>query len=93
MDLETVSKELAQHLGGGKAHGQMIKPDQTRMLTMLSWGVLSLVVGLGVIAVGKHYDTVGLLGLLLVLGGALLAFYGLISHLRAATLASRRMLN
>jgi len=89
MALQTVSKELAEHLGTGKAHEQMTKPDQQRMLTMLFWGVVALVVGMGVIAVGKHNDTVGLLGLLLVLGGPLLAFYGLISHRRAAALASR----
>jgi len=90
MALQTVSKELAEHLGTGKAHEQMTKPDQQRMLTMLFWGVVALVVGMGVIAVGKHNDTVGLLGLLLVLGGTLLAFYGLISHLRAAALVSRQ---
>jgi hypothetical protein len=94
MALQTVSKVLAEHLAADNSDNKIIKPvdgvSQQRMITMLLWGAIALVVGMGVIAVGKHNDIVGLLGLLLVLGGPLLAFYGLISHLRAAALASRR---
>jgi hypothetical protein len=105
MALQTVSKVLAEHLAASNPEKQAIKPDdgvvdfivdrliyktQHRMLTMLLWGVIALVVGMGVIAVAKDNEPIGLLGLLLVLGGALLAFYGVISHLRATALASRR---
>jgi hypothetical protein len=94
MGLQTVAKELAEHLGTHNSDQQIIKHNdgviQHRMFTMLLWGVLALVAGMGVIAIGKGHGTIGLLGTLLVLGGALVAFYGVISPLRAAALASRR---
>jgi hypothetical protein len=95
MALQIVSKELAEHLATGKPDEPVIKlgdgVTQHRMLTMLLWGGIALVVGMGVIAVGNRNDAIGLLGLLLVLGGALLAFYGVVSHLRTAALPSRRV--
>jgi hypothetical protein len=94
MDLQTVAKELAEHLGARNSEGQIIKPNDgvtlRRMVNMLLWGVVALVAGMAVIAVGKGNGTIGFLGLLLAVGGALLAFYGVISPLRAAALASGR---
>ena len=94
MALQTVAKELAEHLGADNSEGQIIKPNDgvilRRMVNLLLWGVVALVAGMGVLAIGKGNGTLGLMGLLLVLGGALLAFYGVISPLRAAALASGR---
>ena len=93
MALQTGSRGLAGHLATGSPDEQLAKLDdgvpQHRMFNMLLWGIVALVVGMGVIAVGKGNDTIGLLGVLLVLGGALLAFYGVISHLRTAAFPSR----
>jgi hypothetical protein len=94
MALQTVAKELAEHLGTHNSEQEIIKHNdgviQYRMFTMLLWGVVALVAGMGVIALGKGHSTIGLLGTLLALGGALVAFYGVLSPLRAAALASRR---
>ncbi|HKF57189.1 MAG TPA: zinc ribbon domain-containing protein [Blastocatellia bacterium] len=94
MALQTVAKELAEHVGAENSERQIIKPNDgvtlRRMVNMLLCGVVALVAGMAVLAVGKGNDTLGLVGLLLVLGGALLAFYGVISPLRAAALASGR---
>ena len=92
MALQTVAKELAEHVGAENSERQIVKPNDgvtlRRMVNMLLCGVVALVAGMAVLAVGKGNDTLGLVGLLLVLGGALLAFYGVISPLRAAALAS-----
>src|SRR5262245_21346628 len=91
MALQTGARGVAEHLATGSPDEQLAKPDdgvpRLRMFNMLLWGIVALVVGMGVIAVGKGNDTIGLFGVLLVLGGALLAIYGVISHLRTAAFA------
>lgn len=77
MSLETVSKALTEHLSvpnsdklAAQANDRLLA---RRMYSTLLWGIVAVILGVAVLAVGKDYGLVSLLGLFISLAGMLLA--------------------
>ncbi len=94
MSLETVSKVLTEHLSVADSDRLMAKVNESllvrRMYKMLLWGIIAVIFGIALLAIGKNNGLITLPGLLIALAGMLLAVYGVLSPLKAMALSSRQ---
>src|SRR5215216_6097742 len=94
MNLETVSRVLTEHLSVADPDKLVARVNDKllarRMYRTLLWGIIAVIFGVALLAIGKDYGLVGLLGLLISLAGMLLAAYGVLSPIKAMTLPSRQ---
>lgn len=88
MGLQMISQAVAKHLSTADSSEPPVESEaskQRRMSTLLLWGIAAFFVGMALIVVGKqfpHHDWIGLIGVLVLLLGAFVAAYGVISPLR-----------
>jgi primosomal protein N' len=88
MGLQMISQAVAKHLSTADSAEPPVESEaskQRRMSTLLLWGIAAFFVGIALIVVGKqfpHHDWIGLIGVLVLLLGAFVAAYGVISPLR-----------
>jgi hypothetical protein len=88
MGLQMISQAVAKHLSTSDSSEPPVESEaskQRRMSTLLLWGIAAFFVGIALIVVGKqfpHHDWIGLIGVLVLLLGAFVATYGVISPLR-----------
>ena len=94
MSLETVSKVLTEHLSVADSDRLMAKVDESllvrRMYKMLLWGIIAVIFGIALLAIGKNNGLITLPGLLIALAGMLLAAYGVLSPIKTMVLPSRQ---
>ena len=94
MSLETVSKVLTEHLSVAHSDRLMAKVDESllvrRMYKMLLWGIIAVIFGIALLAIGKNNGLITLPGLLIALVGMLLAAYGVLSPIKTMALPSRQ---
>ncbi|HET8670034.1 MAG TPA: zinc ribbon domain-containing protein [Candidatus Saccharimonadales bacterium] len=87
MGLEAVSKAIASHQSGIDSSKPPVRGENSalrRMAIMLFWGIVVFLMGGVILGVSKkmlHNDLVGLIGLVMVIAGAILATYAVISPL------------
>ena len=87
MSLEAVSKAVASHLPTSDSNKPSVRDDNSvlrRMAIMLFWGIVVFLMGGVVMGVSKkmlHNDLVGLIGLVILIAGAILVTYAVISPL------------
>jgi protein-S-isoprenylcysteine O-methyltransferase Ste14 len=83
-----ISQAVAKHLPTADSSEPPVESEaikQRRMSTLLLWGIAAVFVGVALIVVGKQFpdfDWIGLIGVLVLLLGAFVAAYGVISPLR-----------
>jgi len=85
MDLLAVSGLVAQHLPSTASVRPPAEGDAEalhRLYSMLLWGIGVLLVGLALLAFGKKIEYVSQVGILMMLAGTFISFYGVISPLR-----------
>ena len=94
MGLQMISQAVAKHLSTADFSGPPVEREaikQRRMSTLL-WGMAAVFVGMALIVVGKQFpdhDWIGLIGVLVLLLGAFVATYGILSPPRQKTSPSR----
>jgi hypothetical protein len=94
MGLQMISQAGAKHLSASDSSGPPVESEASKLRRMstLLWGMATVFVGMALIVVGKqfpHHDWIGLIGVLVLLLGAFVATYGILSHLRQITSPSR----
>jgi predicted nucleic acid-binding Zn ribbon protein len=95
MGLQMISQAVAKHLStadSSEPPGESEASKQRRMSTLLFWGIAAFIVGIALIVVSKQfpdYDWIGLIGIFVLLLGAFVAAYGVLSPLRQITSPSR----
>jgi zinc-ribbon domain len=94
MGLQMISQAVAKHLSTADSSGPPVEREASKLRRMstLLWGMAAVFVGMALIVVGKqfpYYDWIGLIGVLVLLLGAFVATYGILSHLRQITSPSR----
>jgi hypothetical protein len=88
MGLQMISQAVAKHLSTADSSEPPVESEaseQRRMSTLLLWGIAAFFVGIALMVVGKQFldfDWIGLIGVLVLLLGAFVATYGVISSLR-----------
>jgi Protein of unknown function (DUF3040) len=88
MGLQMISQAGAKHLSASDSSEPPVESEaskQRRMSTLLLWGIAAFFVGIALMVVGKQFpdfDWIGLIGVLVLLLGAFVATYGVISPLR-----------
>ena len=91
-----ISQAVAKHLSAADSAESPVKSDASklrRMSTLLLWGIAAFIMGMALIVVDKQFpdhDWIGLIGVLVLLLGAFVATYGVLSPLRQITSPSRR---
>jgi predicted lipid-binding transport protein (Tim44 family) len=87
MSLEAVSKAIAFHQSVIDSNKPSVRDENSvlrRMAIMLFWGIVVFLMGGVILGVSKkmlHNDLVGLIGLVILIAGAILATYAVISPL------------
>jgi hypothetical protein len=88
MGLQMISQAVAKHLSTADSTEPPVESEaskQHRMSTLLLWGIAAVFVGIALIVAGKQFpdfDWIGLIGIFVLLLGAFVAAYGVISPLR-----------
>lgn len=83
-----ISQAVAKHLSTADSAEPPVESKvskQRRMSTLLLWGIAAFFVGIALMVVGKQFpdfDWIGLIGVLVLLLGAFVATYGVLSPLR-----------
>jgi hypothetical protein len=94
MKLETSAKALAEHLSVTGFDKSAAQADEklllSRLYKMLLWGIIAFISGLALLAVGKDYRIISVMGLLIMLAGVLVSAYGVLSPLKSAALSGGR---
>ena len=91
-----ISQVVAKHLSTADSSEPPVESEaskQRRMSTLLLWGIAVVFVGIVLIVVGKQFpdfDWIGLIGIFVLLLGAFVAAYGVISPPRQRTSPSRK---
>jgi hypothetical protein len=95
MDLQMISQAVAKHLSAADSAESPVESEASkvrRMSTLLLWGIAAFIMGMALIVVDKQFpdhDWIGLIGVLVLLLGAFVATYGVLSPLRQITSPSR----
>jgi protein-S-isoprenylcysteine O-methyltransferase Ste14 len=95
MGLQMISQAVAKHLSTADSSEPPVESEaskQRRMSILLLWGIAAFIIGIALIVVGKqfpHHDWIGLIGVLVLLLGAFVAAYGILSPPRQITSPSR----
>jgi hypothetical protein len=95
MELQEISQLVAKHLFATDPALHPVKSDANklhRIPTVVFSGVVSFIIGVALVVADKllsRYDGIGLIGLLLLLAGTLIAVYGVVSTLWRAESALR----
>jgi hypothetical protein len=88
MGLQMISEAVAKHLSTAdfaESPDESEASKQRRMSILALWGIAAFFVGMALLVVGEqvpHHDWIGLIGVLVLLLGAFVATYGVISPLR-----------
>ena len=94
MSLETISKVLTEHLSVADSNKSIAQVNDKllarQMYRTLLWSIIAVILGVALLAIGKNYGLVSLLGLLISLAGMLLAAYGVLSPIKVMALSSRQ---
>jgi hypothetical protein len=94
--MEAVSRVLTEHLTVLKSDKLVQQSNDklaaNRMYRTLLWGIITVIIGVVVLAIGKDYGFVSLLGVLISLAGMLLAVYGVLSPLKSMSISSGQSL-
>lgn len=92
MSLEAISKALADHLSLVDPDKSVVKTDERlilhRMYRFLLWGIIAILAGMALVAIGKKNDLISLPGLFVLFAGVLITAYGVLSPLKAKALSS-----
>jgi uncharacterized membrane protein (Fun14 family) len=85
MELQVISQLVAKHLFATDPTLRQVKSDASkfyRIPTVVFSGVVSFIIGVALVVADKllsRHDGIGLIGLLLLLAGTLIAVYGVVS--------------
>ena len=90
-----ISQAVAKHLPAADSAESPVESEankQRRMSTLVRWGIVAFFVGMALMVMGKQFpdfDWIGLIGILVLLLGAFVATYGILSPPRQKTSPSR----
>jgi hypothetical protein len=96
MGLQMISQAVAKQLSTADSSEPPVESEaskQRRMSTLLLWGIAAVFVGMAIIVVGKQFPNhywIGLIGVSILLLGAFVATYGVLSPLRQIKSPSRK---
>jgi len=94
--LQMISQAVAKHLSTADSAESPVESEankQRRMYTLARLGIVAFFVGMALMVMGKQFpdhDWIGLIGVLVLLLGAFVATYGVLSPLRQITSPSRK---
>jgi hypothetical protein len=94
--LQMISQAVAKHLSTADSAESPVESEankQRRMYTLVRLGIVAFFVGMALMVMGKQFpdqDWIGPIGVLVLLLGAFVATYGVLSPLRQITSPSRK---
>jgi hypothetical protein len=94
--LQMISQAVAKHLSTADSAESPVESEankQRRMYTLVRLGIVAFFVGMALMVMGKQFpdhDWIGPIGVLVLLLGAFVATYGVLSLLRQITSPSRK---